>query len=58
MSENATAEQIAAALGAQAKRELGETNSSTNEQMVAFQSYLQMKAPWKVIVPSFNRFAK
>ncbi len=46
-----TAEQIAAALGAQARLELGEINNSPNDQMVAFQAYLQVKTPWKVIVP-------
>ncbi len=51
-----TAEQIAAALGAQAKLELSETNL-VDAQMVAFQAYLQLKAPWKVRVPYAKELA-
>lgn len=53
-----SAEQIAAALGAQARRELGETNNSNNDAMIAFQAYLQLKAPWKVLVPFAPKLAE
>lgn len=53
-----SAEQIAAALGAQANLELGDNIRTIDEQMVAFQSYLQLKAPWKVIVPFARELAE
>jgi hypothetical protein len=52
-----TAEQIAAALGAQANLELDCDARATNDQMVAFQSYLQLKAPWRVYVPFARELA-
>jgi hypothetical protein len=51
-----TAEQIAAALGAQARIELGET-TEVDSALVAFQLYLQLKAPWQVFVPFAGELA-
>lgn len=54
---SASKEQIGAALETQAALET-EGSSPPDSALVAYQSYLQLKAPWKVVVPFAGELAK